>query len=479
MRFGPELVGVLEAEASGPQQRQVAGRRSSRTRCDRRCRARMSGPAADAATISGPGWSGATSPMAAGIATPSPMVGSSSAGQQRRASPASRAGSVPSGDTAYRRLLPASPVAPSSASTDAPSPMLSGSRYCSCAPMTISGRPSPVRSASAGVATSSPPSPTPESAVNVTLCGARVDRLHLGRVDEQHREPVDGGAVVVPGVEVPVERGGDDLERPVAVEVAERGLRREAGLGAVELVLRGDVVLGERRGRRSSSPAGLRWRPTTRTPCRSMSVATTSIVAVAVEIADRRRADAEGTAVRVGWRPLAAAGEPVGHHGRRRRRTGKPASSDRPGPRKAWIAPSSVAEQQLVPAVAVEVDERRARRCRRRRPRWGSRRTRSGSSCTKTCFCISPARPSPAPPCAVTTTRRRTAKRSSSGRPVGRIDRCALAAAGQRGGDRREVERGEPAGGRLAQPGPARRRPCHVSMAGYAGGWRPGAHSTR
>src|SRR5690606_14440458 len=65
----------------------------------------------------------------------------------------------------------------------------------------------------------------------------RVGGLDGRRIDDEHREAVDGRAVVVPGVHVPVEGGGDDLEVAVAVEVAEGGRRGEAPLGAVVPVL--------------------------------------------------------------------------------------------------------------------------------------------------------------------------------------------------------------------------------------------------
>ena len=135
---------------------------------------------------------------------------------------------------------------PSSASIEAPSPMFGVSSYSSCAPITISGRWSPVRSTSVGVAMSSPPSRTPESAVNVTLCDTgSIAPTFAGSTDE-HREPGDGRAVVVPRVHVTVERGADDLELAVAVEVGRGRRAREARLRPVELVLRRRVVARER-----------------------------------------------------------------------------------------------------------------------------------------------------------------------------------------------------------------------------------------
>ena len=62
----------------------------------------------------------------------------------------------------------------------------------------------------------------PSPAVNVTLCQAGSDRLHLRRVDHEHREPGDRRAVVVPRVHVAVERGADELGPAVAVEVSRR-----------------------------------------------------------------------------------------------------------------------------------------------------------------------------------------------------------------------------------------------------------------
>ena len=66
-----------------------------------------------------------------------------------------------------------------------------------------------------------------------------IDGRHLGRIDHQHREPGDRRAVGVPGVDVAVQGGGDDLEVAVAVEVAERRRRGEPRLGPVVLVLVG------------------------------------------------------------------------------------------------------------------------------------------------------------------------------------------------------------------------------------------------
>ena len=130
------------------------------------------------------------------------------------------------------------PTPPSSASTAAPSPMFGGSSYSSCAPTTISGRPSPVRSTSVGVAISSPPSRTPESGVNVTLCDAGSTAATFAGIDDEHREAGDRVPSSCHAYTWRSSAARDDLEAAVAVEVAAGGRAGEAGLGAVELVLR-------------------------------------------------------------------------------------------------------------------------------------------------------------------------------------------------------------------------------------------------
>ena len=205
---------------------------------------------------------------------------------------------------------------------------------------------------------------------------------------------------------------------------------------------------------------GRRWRPTTRRRCRPGRWRRSRCC--------RRRRGRRRPARRRrrrrwwgGMRRRPGGGGAVATRGSSRRAAGSRAARTGPGPgrrgsrRRRWRA-------------AARRGRRRRRRrttgstCRRRGSRWGSRPTRSGSSCTKTCFCISPVRPSPGPPWAVTTTRRRTAKRSSSGRPGGRVDRRALAAAGQRRGDLARSRVASRPDRRLAQPGPARGDPPRV-----------------
>ena len=96
-------------------------------------------------------------------------------------------------------------------------------------------------SPTAGVSTIAPCCSAPASGLKVTAWVVGVDRRDLGRVDDEHREAVDSappgafGVVGVPGVDVAVHRGGDDLELAVAVEVGEHRRADEAVLGAVEL----------------------------------------------------------------------------------------------------------------------------------------------------------------------------------------------------------------------------------------------------
>ncbi len=244
------------------------------------------------------------------------------------------------GEITYRRELPGVPAAPSRPSTSAPSPMLGGSTYCSWAPTTISGRPSPFTSATVGVAISSPPSLHPRTGRERHLVADRVDRGHLGRIDQQHREAGDRRAVGVPGVDVAVHRGGDDLELAVAVEVAERRRGGEAGLGPVVLVLVARVVAGVRRVHRHRREALTGGGPHVHL---AVEVGVDDLqVAVAEQIAHGGRADTERAAVHR---------DVVGHRGRRRRTattarrrpaSGKPGSSVM-SDRKAWISPSLVA----------------------------------------------------------------------------------------------------------------------------------------
>ena len=354
--------------------------------------------------------------------------------------------------------------------------MLIGSVYCSCTPITISGRPSPVRSASAGIATISPPSPTPESSVKVTLWVPGSTACDLGGVDEQHREPVDracrrGATRRGAG---PAPRRRSRASRRRRGRRARGGPRSRAWCGCARPARRRRP--GRTPGRRPSSPAGLRWRPTTRTPCRSCRPRRSP--ARRRRRGRRRPARPTPNAPRWGGMEAArAAGDRWFHHGLESPWSGKPASSDRPGPRKAWIAPSSVASSSSFrPSWSRSTNE--GLEVPAPGTRWGRGRTRSGSSCTKTCFCISAVRPSPEPPCAVTTTRRRTAKRSSSGRPVAGSIGAPLPPSGSAlaifarssVASRPEVSWRSPV--RLA----ATRQ---VSTAGYRGGWSPGAHSTR
>ena len=53
------------------------------------------------------------------------------------------------------------------------------------------------------------------------------------RVDSFTGNPGSGSPLAVPGVEVLVERAGDDVEPPVAVEVGERRRAEEAALDVV------------------------------------------------------------------------------------------------------------------------------------------------------------------------------------------------------------------------------------------------------
>ena len=122
-----------------------------------------------------------------------------------------------------------------------------------------------------------------------------------------------------------------------------------------------------RRRRPASTPGStpivaepaLRSRPTTRTPCRSMSVTTTSI-SPSPSRSPTAGAPTPNAPRCGGMRGRAGGGRPVvPPRAGVAVRAGSPAARDRPGPRKAWIAPSSVASDQLVPAVPVQVDERR------------------------------------------------------------------------------------------------------------------------
>ena len=79
----------------------------------------------------------------------------------------------------------------------------------------------------------------------------------------------------------------------------------------------------------------------------------------------------------------------------------------------------------------------------------------------------------------MTTTRTRTLNLSSSVRPVAGRSAGPVRAAGQRGGDGREVERREVAVDRGGAWLLARRRRATRRRAGYAGGCTPAAHSTR
>ena len=215
----------------------------------------MSGPAADAATISGPGWSGATSPMAACMATPSPMVGSSSvassgsfAGQPGRTS-RRRARSRRAGCCRRRRPGRGAPT------TAAPSPMFSGSvvlllRADDDLGPAVAGEVGQRRRRDELAALAHA-----RVLGEGHLVGARVDRLHLGRVDEQHREAVDRRAVVVPRVEVAVER-----RRPRS-RACRRRRGRRARAARRSRAWCGCARPGRRRrpgrrpGRRASSPA--------------------------------------------------------------------------------------------------------------------------------------------------------------------------------------------------------------------------------
>ena len=107
--------------------------------------------------------------------------------------------------------------------------------YSSLVPTTISGRASPVMSPTAGRVDDRALVELVAAVAEGDRVGRRVDRADLALVDDEDREAGDGAAVVVPGVDVAVHAGRDDLQLAavVAVEVGEHRRAEEAVLGAV------------------------------------------------------------------------------------------------------------------------------------------------------------------------------------------------------------------------------------------------------
>ena len=153
--------------------------------------------------------------------------------------------------------------------------------------------------------------------------------------------------------------------------------------------------------------------------------------------------------------------------------TGQPGISE-PFGRYAWTYPSSVATISSSPFwpsrfANTGLARRRARDDARVAGAPGrDRRARTPASATR------PSSRSLAPPCAVTTTRSRTLKRSSSGRPVVGSTGAPVPVIGQRGRDLcagRDCASTPSIG--LCSPASAVTT-CHASVAGYSGGCRPG-----
>ena len=243
--------------------------------------------------------------------------------------------------------------------------------YSSFVPITISGRPSPVRSPTAGVSTIAPcMSESPACVVEGHLMRGGVDLRHLRAVDHERREARRGGAVGAPRVHVPVHRGGHDLEPRVALDVGEHRRAEEAALGAVALAPARLVELAQRPARpveassRSSSGA-CRPRPTRRHGPRSRPPPPRV----------RRRGR--------GRPPRATRGTPLGSRRPAPRRSGRPR---RPcgaaGGRRAPASPAPRRRRGGRRARCRPMSPRSARcGCRRRGPRRPARpRRRSAAS---------------------------------------------------------------------------------------------------
>ena len=204
------------------------------------------------------------------------------------------------------------------------------------------------------------------------MCDVGSTAVHLGRVDDQHREPGDRRAVAVPRVDVAVERGADDLELAVAVEVgrhratpAKPRLVRltESWAAASPASTPGSsCIVVEARAARARAVPGAHV---------ALEVGDDDLErAVTVEVGDHRRADADRAARRrdaVGAAAVAAVHPPRRPVGVR---TGKPGSSV-PSARQHVDAPSSVAS-------TISLRRRRPSRSANDRARRADARNASG-----------------------------------------------------------------------------------------------------